>query len=90
MAKRKAARSRGGSRGKAARTDTIEAITSVEDVKRIITDTLNELRAAPTENVIGKARAVGYLCGVALTAIEKADLEERISKLEESLTESMS
>ena len=88
--KRTMARSKGGSRGKIKIVNTIEAINSVEDVKKIIMETLNELRAAPTNNTVAKARAVGYLCGVALTAIEKADLEERLSKLEESLAESTS
>lgn len=85
--KRKHVRSKGGSRGKLRVVDTIDTIS---DVKRIIAETLNELRSSPSSNLIGKARAVGYLCGVALTAIEKADLEERIAKLEQAQAESAS
>ena len=79
--KRKAARSKGGSRGK---LRIVDSINTVQDVKRIIAVTLDELRSSPTDNVVAKSRAVGYLCGIALTAIEKADLEERIVKLEEA------
>lgn len=85
--KRKAARSKGGSRGK---LRIVDRINTIQDVKRIITETLNELRSSPTDNIVAKARAIGYLCGVALTTIEKADLEERIARLEESLAESTS
>jgi len=85
--KRKAARSKGGSRGK---LRVVDSINTIQDVKRIIAETLNEVRSSPTENLIGKARAVGYLCGIALTAIEKADLEERIAKLEEAQAQNAS
>lgn len=86
MEKRKRARSKGGSRGKLKMTDV--TIATVQDVKDIITETLNELRSCSSDNIVAKSRAVGYLCGIALTAIEKADLEERIAKLEEAQTES--
>jgi len=86
MEKRKAARSKGGSRGKLPVADV--TIATVQDVKDIITETLNELRACSSDNIVAKSRAVGYLCGIALTAIEKADMEERIAKLEEAQAES--
>lgn len=82
--KRKQARSKGGSRGK---LRVVDSINTIQDVKRIIAETLNEVRSSPTENIVGKARAIGYLCGIALTAIEKGDLEERIAKLEEAQAE---
>ena len=81
--KRKQARERGGSRGKLQCNDAIE---SVADVKRVLTETINELRSSGTQNVVGKARATGYLCSILLVSIEKGDLEERIAKLEELLT----
>ncbi len=85
--KRKTARSKDGSRGK---LRIVDSINTIQDVKRIIAATLNELRSSPTDNVVAKSRAVGYLCGIALVAIEKADLEERIVKLEEAQAESAS
>ncbi len=82
--KRKQARSKGGSRGK---LRVVDSIDTIQDVKRIIAETLSEVRSSPTDNTVGKARAIGYLCGIALTAIEKADLEERIVKLETAQAE---
>jgi len=84
--KRKKARKRGGSRGKLQCNDAIE---SVGDVKRVLTETINELRSSGTGNTVGKARAIGYLCEVMLTAFEKHDLEQRIAKLEEMSTTSI-
>ena len=82
--KRKQARSKGGSRGKVQQSDVIE---SVRDVKAVLAETINELRSSEG-NVVSRGRAVGYLCGVLLNAFEKADLEERIAKLEEVLIDS--
>lgn len=79
--KRKTARKKGGSRGKLRVTDT--SIDSIEDVKRILVEAINELRSCAAESTVSKARALGYLCGIALTALEKGDLEERIARLEE-------
>jgi hypothetical protein len=61
-------------------------IETVEDIKRLIAETINELRASPTENRISKARAIGYLASVLIDAIEKSDLESRMSELEKLLT----
>lgn len=83
--KRKAARSKGGSKGKLRVTGV--TIKSIEDVKYVINETLNELRSSPTNDLVAKSRCIGYLCGIAINALEKADLEQRIAKLEESLSE---
>lgn len=83
--KREEARKRGGSRGKIPVTDDIE---TVEDVKRLLSDTLKELRSSPAESVVSKSRAIGYLCQILLTALEKTDIEERICKLEELIADS--
>ncbi|NCB47149.1 hypothetical protein EOM81_09050 [bacterium] len=32
-----------------------------------------------------KARTIGYLCSIMLTAVEKSDLEERLVKLEKAV-----
>jgi len=83
--KRKAARRRGGSRGKIPKNDSIE---SIEDVKCILMETINELRSCGTDNIVGKSRATGYLCSIMISAFEKSDLETRVAKLEEMLTTS--
>ena len=81
--KRQEASARGGKKGKLSpRNDNIE---SIEDVKHILAETVNELRASPTNNVVSRARAVGYLCSILLVALEKGDMEERIAKLESLL-----
>ena len=83
--KREEARKRGGQRGKLAVEDDVE---TVEDVLKLLSDTLNELRSSPAESVVSKSRAIGYLCSILLTALEKNDMEERLCKLEEMLDES--
>lgn len=87
MEKRKRARSKGGSRGKLPVADV--TIATVQDVKNIIMEAINGLRSCSSESIVAKSRALGYLCGIALTAIEKGDLEERIAKLEEAQAESV-
>lgn len=77
----------GGSRGKVQR-QALE-IETIEDVKRILVETITELRGAATENIIGKARAIGYIGNILLVALEKSALEARVSKLEELLKDSI-
>ena len=77
----------GGSKSKVHR-QSLE-IETIEDVKRVLVETLTELRGAATENIIGKVRAVGYIANILLVALEKSDLEARVSKLEELLKDSI-
>jgi hypothetical protein len=81
--KRKQAGRRGGSRGKLNRDDNIE---SIADIQRILAETIAELRT-DSSHVVSRGRAVGYLCSIMLTALEKGDLEERISALEAKIGE---
>lgn len=76
----------GGSKKKL-RGESLE-IETIADVKRVLVETLTELRGAATENTIGKARAVGYIASILLVTLEKSDLEQRVSRLEELLSDS--
>lgn len=60
-------------------------IENVSDVLKILSEALNEVRNSPTENVVSKARAIGFLANVCLTALEKGTFEERLTKLEKQL-----
>ncbi len=89
--RRQAARSKGGRRrGKAGDAASIVSIDGIDDLKAILADALNDLRGSGSENIVGKARAVGYLVNVAAGLIKDGDFEERLEKLEDSLSESMS
>jgi len=84
--KRREAGRRGGKKGRL-QVRNVD-IQSVEDVRHILSETLSELRSSPAESVTTKARAIGYLCSICLVALEKGDLEERLGKLEELMSES--
>jgi hypothetical protein len=81
-ARRQAGR-RGGRRGKVELQEF--AIDTIDDVKRVLVESLNELRQAGSESITAKSRAVGYLCSILIMAIERGDLELRVSKLENQL-----
>ena len=87
-AERKAARSKGGrarhgrnlvSGGNSGPT-TIE---SVEDVVDLLARTINDVLTL--ENSVQRARAIGYLAGVIVKALEAAELEDRVAALETAL-----
>jgi len=56
-------------------------LKSLADVVLLLERATNDVLAL--ENSISRARAVGYLCSVAVKALEVGDLEERIVRLEE-------
>lgn len=78
---RKAAGRKGGHRNKAQVEDV--DIQSVQDVLKILSEALNELRRCPTDNTLSKCRAIAYMCSIAIPAVEKGELEKRIEALEE-------
>lgn len=83
--RRRKAGKKGGSKGKLP-VQNVD-IRSIEDVKHILAEAISELRASSTESVVAKARALGYLCNVAMVCIEKGELEDRVARLEELLNE---
>lgn len=63
-------------------------ITSPNHVRQVLSEQINRLRNDKvTSDDIDKARAIGYLSNVALTAIRDGELEQRIKALEEKLKE---
>lgn len=54
---------------------------TVADVVDLLGRTVRDVMTL--ENSISRARCVGYLCGVAVRALEVSDLEDRIRRLEE-------
>ena len=80
---RRQAGRRGGARGKLERDDSIETI---QDVKRVLAETIRELRTVSTD-VVSRGRCIGYLCSILLTAIKDSDIEQRISALEARFAE---
>ncbi len=54
-----------------------------DDVRRLISRIINELRADTINE--NKARAMGYLCNCLLKAMETTELAERLERLEERM-----
>jgi hypothetical protein len=76
--RRRQAGRRGGSRGK---LDRNESIATIDDIQRILAETISELRT-DTSHIVSRGRAIGYIASILLTAIRDNDLERRISALE--------
>ncbi|MGM0899416.1 MAG: hypothetical protein ACQEV0_16020 [Bacillota bacterium] len=62
-------------------------IQKPQHIRQIIGEQINGLRKSefPDKSEIDKARAIGYLSSVALTAMKDGELEERITAIEKSL-----
>lgn len=58
-------------------------LTQSKDVVNLLATTINEVRSGLVELRI--ANCIGYLSGHLIKAIEVADLEERVSKIEQTL-----
>ena len=84
-ADRKRARSDGGRARHGRKLTTSGAdlvgLRSVSDVVVVLEGAMRDLLTL--ENSVSRARACGYLCGQAVRALEVADLEERLARLEE-------
>jgi hypothetical protein len=52
------------------------------DVLALIEEQVNAVREEPEAGTLEKARAVGYLAGIALRAVEVADLSGRVEAME--------
>ena len=62
---------------------TLYSLEGVESVTQILQDALND--ASSLENSHSRARTMGYLCQIALKALEVGNLEERVASLEKRL-----
>ncbi|NJP39378.1 hypothetical protein [Alkalicoccus luteus] len=60
-------------------------IRKPQNVRQVLAEQINILRNKKTLNKqeIEKARAIGYLCSIALTSIRDGEMESRIKALEE-------
>ena len=58
-------------------------IKTAQGLLDTLADTISEVVAAEADPLI-RARCIGYLISIGLKAVETADLESRITKLEES------
>ena len=58
-------------------------LASLSDVVQLLEQTVGDVLAL--ENSIARARAVGYLAGIAARVLEASELEQRIARLEEKL-----
>src|SRR5919202_7054467 len=60
-------------------------LKTARDVLALIEEQVNAVREEPETGTLEKARAVGYLAGIALKAVEVADLSGRVEALEQVL-----
>lgn len=60
-------------------------INDADGVRRLLQRTINAL--LDDEISESKARAIGYLCNIMLKAFEVGELEERLTELEEMLSD---
>ena len=60
-------------------------LKTARDVLALIEEQVNAVRDEPEAGTLEKARAVGYLAGVALKAVEVADLSARVEAVERVL-----
>jgi hypothetical protein len=60
-------------------------LKTAQDVLALIEEQVNAVREEPEAGTLEKARTVGYLAGIALKAVEVADLSGRVEALEQVL-----
>ena len=82
--KRRQAQTKGGHKGKIPLEPVI--IQNIEDLRLILEESINDLRLSGGD-AISKARAIGYVVGVMLEIFEKSNIEQRLTELEQQLTE---
>ena len=60
-------------------------LKTARDVLALLEEQINNVREEPDAKILEKARAVGYLAGIALKAVEVADLSGRVEAMERVL-----
>ena len=82
-----AARQAGGQRRKREATVAtaydIEGLNSVNDIRRLVE--VAAFDALSLENSLGRVRALGYISQIAVTLLEKGEMEERLTAVEAAL-----
>lgn len=83
LARSNGGRARHGRKLGAAGTGTPVKLASLADVVRLVEGAVGDV--LELENSIARARAVGYLAGIAVKALEVSELEQRIVQLEQRM-----
>src|SRR5215217_5182327 len=60
-------------------------LKTAQDVLALIEEQVNAVREEPEAGTLEKARCIAYLAGIALKAVEVADLSGRVEALEQVL-----
>lgn len=59
-------------------------ISTATDVRRLLTEQINNIRKSNLKDM-DKARTIGYLSNIVLTAIKDGELEERVKEIEKKM-----
>ncbi len=62
-------------------------VQTASDILNILSEQVASLRTDQGVKSTEKARTIGYLCAIALKAVQTATMEERLAALEEMLRE---
>lgn len=60
-------------------------IQTAADILAILSEAVADIRAERHRDAFERGRAVGYLCGIALRAVEAADLLARVERIEAAM-----
>ena len=60
-------------------------LKTAQDVLELLQEQINNVRQEPDARTLEKARAVGHLAGIALKAVEVANLSARLEAVEQVL-----
>jgi hypothetical protein len=62
-------------------------VNKPQDVKRVLTQLLNEIRADEEMDKVHRGRLICYISTTLLTALKDGDLEDRMAAIERQLKE---
>lgn len=65
-------------------TNTVRSLKSFSDIRRLLSIVIRQVMSGDME--VGKANAIGQLALVMIKVIKESEIEERLSKVEQSLT----
>jgi hypothetical protein len=60
-------------------------VETARDYIHVINAMIDEVRSAPDATIVERGRAIGYLIGVGLKALEIGSLEDRLTQIEKAL-----
>lgn len=62
-------------------------VETAQQILELLAEQVNAVRTDESIGTVERARTIGYLAGVALRAVEVADLSARVERLEQALEE---